>query len=41
MKKIMTMLIFLFFVSSANAAEPLVESSWLKKKTLIIQMYLS
>ena len=40
MKKIMTTLIFLFFVSSVNAAEPLVESSWLKK-TLIIQMYLS
>ena len=31
MKKIMTTLLFLFFFSSANAAEPLVESSWLKK----------
>ena len=31
MRKIIVTLIFFFFVSSANAAEPLVESSWLKK----------
>jgi len=31
MRKIIVTLIFFFFVSSANAAEPLVESNWLKK----------
>jgi len=31
MRKIIVTLIFFFFVSSANAADPLVENSWLKK----------